>query len=116
MPTPRRELVTRFRSVVGEANCISDPTELRTYESDGLASFRVRPALVVLPDSSERVAACVRIAGEAGMPIVPRGSGTGLSGGALPTEDALVVGLSRMNRILDVDLPNLRMRVQPGVV
>ncbi|MGZ3542011.1 MAG: FAD-linked oxidase C-terminal domain-containing protein [Vulcanimicrobiaceae bacterium] len=106
----------RLRAIVGAAGCITDPTELRTYESDALAGLRARPAIVVLPNSTEQVAACVRAARDAGMPIVPRGSGTGLSGGALPTENCLVIGLARMNKILDVDLPNMRMRVQPGVI
>jgi glycolate oxidase len=113
---PARDVAARLRRIVGAENCITDPTELRTYEADGLTSFRVRPAVVVLPDSTEQVAACVKVAREASMPVVPRGSGTGLSGGALPIEGCLVVGLARMNKILAVDLPNLRMRVQPGVI
>jgi glycolate oxidase len=114
--SPAPDVAARLRRVVGAQNCITDPTELRTYEADGLTSFRVRPAIVVLPESTEQVAACVRIARAADMPVVPRGSGTGLSGGALPSEGCLVVGLSRMNKILSVDLPNMRMRVQPGVI
>ncbi len=114
--TPSREVIDRLRLAVGNAHCITDPTELRTYEADGLTGYRVRPGIVVLPNTTEQVADCVRIARDANMPVVPRGSGTGLSGGALPTEGCLVVGLSRMNAILEVDLPNLRMRVQPGVI
>jgi glycolate dehydrogenase FAD-linked subunit len=102
-------------AVVGERNCISDPSELRTYECDGLTGFRVRPGLVVLPGSTDEVVAVVRIAREADMPIVPRGAGTGLSGGALPVPGGIVVGLSRMKRILETDLENGWMRVQPGV-
>ena len=109
-------IAERLRRIVGAADCITDPAELRTYEADGLTNFRVRPAIVVLPSSTEQVAACVKAARDEGMPVVPRGSGTGLSGGALPTEGCLVIGLSRMNAILNVDIPNLRMRVQPGVI
>ena len=109
-------IAARLRPIVGERNCITDPTELRTYEADGLTGYRVRPAIVVLPASTEEVAACIRLAREAGMPVVPRGSGTGLSGGALPNEGCLVIGLSRMNKILGVDVPNMRMSVQPGVI
>jgi len=69
---------------VGTAYCYSRPEQLRTYESDGLASFRATPGVVVLPASTEEVVACVKLAREAGLPIVARGSGTGLSGGALP--------------------------------
>ena len=70
------DLVSRMAAVVGERHCISDPAGLRTYEADGLTSFRVSPALVVLPGSTEEVAGIVRIAREADLPIVPRGAGT----------------------------------------
>jgi glycolate oxidase len=103
-------------AVVGEENCIVDPAELRTYECDGLTGTRVRPLVVVLPASTEEVAEVVKIARRHHLPIVPRGAGTGLSGGALPAEGSIVVGLSRMNRILEIDFENLRMRVQPGVI
>src|SRR5438105_164 len=109
------EVAARMAAVVGERHCISDPSELRTYECDGLTSFRVAPGLVVLPGSTEEVAAVVRIARESDLPIVPRGAGTGLSGGALPVPGCIVIGLSRMRRILEVDLENGWMRVQPGV-
>ena len=105
-----------FGDIVGAENCITDPAGLRVYECDGLTGTRVRPAAVVLPASTDEVARCVRRAREHGMPIVPRGSGTGLSGGALPVEGALVIGTARMRSILSVDRENLRMRVQPGVI
>ena len=106
----------RFAKIVGRENSISDPAELRVYECDGLTGTRVRPALVVLPATTDEVSRCVKLAQELKMPIVPRGSGTGLSGGSLPIEGAVVIGLSRMHKILDVDLENQRMRVQPGVI
>src|ERR1700726_2172237 len=111
---PLQEVVERMTAIVGPRHCISDAAELRTYESDGLTSFRVRPGLVVLPGSTEEVARVVRLAREADLPIVARGSGTGLSGGALPVAGCVVVGLSRMNRILEIDLENGWMRVGPG--
>src|SRR5262245_60990689 len=112
---PIQELAERISKVVGPRHCISDPAGLRTYECDGLTSFRVSPGLVVLPASTEEVAAVVRLARAANLPIVPRGSGTGLSGGALPVEGGIVVALSRMKRILEVDLENGWMRLEPGV-
>jgi len=102
--------------VVGEENCISEPAQLLVYECDGLTHGRTRPALVVLPASTDEVARVVRIAAAAGLPIVPRGAGTGLSGGARPTPGSIVVGLSRMKRILAVDLENGTVRVEPGVI
>jgi glycolate oxidase len=105
-----------FASIVGERNTITAASELRTYECDGLAGFRVRPAVVVLPETTEQVAAVVKLARALGMPIVPRGAGTGLSGGAMPVEGCAVIGLSRMTKIIGVDIENRRMRVGPGVI
>ncbi len=106
----------RFAKIVGAKHAISEPSQLRTYECDGLLGYRVRPAIVVLPGSTEEVAACVKLAREYGMPVVPRGAGTGLSGGALPVEGCVLIGLARMKKILGVDLPNRVARVQPGVI
>ena len=103
-------------AVVGRKYCLTAPAELRTYECDGLTGMRVRPLAVVLPASTEEVAACLKIAHARGIPVVPRGAGTGLSGGALPSADGIVVGLARMTEILEVDFENFRMRVQPGVI
>ena len=89
-------LAERMEDVVGARHVIRDPAGLATYASDGLASYRVVPPLVVLPGSTEEVAAVVRFAAEAGIAVVARGAGTGLSGGALPVPGGVVVGLSRM--------------------
>jgi glycolate oxidase len=109
-------IVARFAAIVGAAHCFSRPEQLRTYECDALVSLRVRPGLVVLPRTTEEVSAVVKLARDTGLPIVPRGSGTGLSGGALPVEGCVVLGLSRMKRILEVDLDNELIRVEPGVI
>jgi glycolate oxidase len=106
----------RFAAIVGSANAISEPAQLRTYECDGLLGYRVRPAIVVLPATTEEVAACVKAARDLDLPIVPRGAGTGLSGGSLPSEGCVVIGLARMRAILKVDLANRTARVQPGVI
>ena len=106
----------RFRAVVGDTGLITEPDQLRTYECDGLTNFRVLPAAVVLPASSEQVQAVVHICYENRIPFVARGSGTGLSGGALPIADGIVVSLARMTRILEVDIPNARVVVEPGVL
>src|SRR3984957_2013902 len=117
MPTVATDpLQERFAAIVGARNVVSAASELRTYECDGLLGYRIRPRIVVLPATTEEVAACVRLAREHELPIVPRGAGTGLSGGALPAEGGIVIGTARMNRILAVDLVNARARVQPGVI
>jgi len=110
------EIIARFAAIVGDAHCISDPEQLRTYECDALTSFRARPGLVVLPANTDQVARVVSLAYQLGLPIVPRGSGTGLSGGALPVPGGIVLGLSRMRRILAIDFDNQWMRVEPGVI
>ncbi len=111
-----RSLGARFAAIVGERNSITAPSELRTYECDGLTSMRVMPALVVLPATTAEVAACVKLARELDMPVVARGAGTGLSGGALPSTGSLVIGTSRMKSIFEIDIENERMRVAPGVI
>jgi glycolate oxidase len=101
--------------LVGEGGLISEPAQLRTYECDGLTGYKVTPALVVLPTSTEEVAAVVRVCAREKIPFVARGAGTGLSGGALPVADGIVIGLQRMRQILSIDVENQRAVVQPGV-
>src|ERR671937_258349 len=109
------ELIDELRKACGDDNVVTHPHQLRTYESDGLLRYRVTPRAVVLPASAEEVRAVLRACHEAEVPWVARGSGTGLSGGALPVEEGIVVGVNRMNRILEVDLPSQRVVLEPGV-
>ncbi len=108
-------LAPRFAEIAGHANVITDPRELRTYECDGLTSHRCTPAIAVLPETAEQVAAVVRACTRAGVPYVARGSGTGLSGGALPNADGVLVVTARMRRVIEVDPANRRAVVEPGV-
>ena len=94
---------------------IEEPEQLRTYDCDGLTGHRVIPALVVLPETTAQVQGVVRACHSAGVPFVARGAGTGLSGGALPVADGVVVSLARMTRVLEIDLDAERVVVQPGV-
>jgi len=110
------DVVRGLDDIVGADHVITDPDRLLVYESDGLTAYRVLPRAVVLPGATEEVAAVVRLLHLEGIVIVPRGAGTGLSGGALPTPDGVVVGMARMNRILEIDTENRLARVQPGVV
>jgi len=109
-------LLDKFRAIVGERGLISSDEGLHTYECDGLTNFRVMPLAVLLPSDTEQVQAIVRICHRERIPFVARGSGTGLSGGALPVRNGIVISLARMNRILEVDLPNARVVVEPGVI
>jgi len=95
---------------------ITAANQLQTYECDGLTNFRTIPSAVVLPRSAEQVQAVIRICDKHRIPFVARGSGTGLSGGALPAEGGIVISFARMNRILEIDIPNQRVVVEPGVI
>src|SRR5689334_12799024 len=108
-------LVPRMRDICGAGNVITDPLELRTYECDGLTSHRATPALVVLPATAEEVAAVVRACAENNVPFVARGSGTGLSGGAVPHKEGVLIVMSRMRKILEVDPIARRAVLEPGV-
>ena len=109
------QLAERLVAIVGSAGVVSSLQERRTYESDGLPSYRATPGLVVLPETAAQVQAVVALCHGARVPFVARGSGTGLSGGALPLENGVLIALSRLRRILEVDLPNQRVVVEPGV-
>ncbi len=109
------DLVQRIGQVLPPSRVLSSPAALRAYQSDGLLQYRVLPGLVVLPETTEEVSGVVRACFEADVPWVARGAGTGLSGGALPVEHGVLIALTRMRRILGVDLPNQRVTVQPGV-
>ena len=104
-----------MRDICGAPNVITDPLELRTYECDGLTSHRATPALVVLPDTAEEVAGVVRACADSGVPFVARGSGTGLSGGAVPHSEGVLIVMSRMRSVLEVDPVARRAVVEPGV-
>jgi glycolate oxidase len=107
-------LIEELERICG-GRVVTDANALRTYESDGLLHYSVAPPIAVLPDSVDEVRGIVRACHEARVPWVARGSGTGLSGGALPVEDGVLIVLSRMRRIVEVDLPNQRIVVEPGV-
>jgi glycolate oxidase len=108
-------LAARMADICGPGNVITDPQQLRTYECDGLTAHRSTPGLVVLPESAEQVAAVVRECAARTLPFVARGSGTGLSGGALPRADGLLIVMSKMRSIIAIDPESRRAIVEPGV-
>jgi glycolate oxidase len=109
-------LIGELRAVVGTARVLTDPAQLRTYECDGLTNFRVIPKVVVLAESRQHVIDTIRLCAKFETPFVARGSGTGLSGGALPSADGVLLVLSRLRGILDVDIEDARIVVEPGVI
>jgi glycolate oxidase len=122
MPTPdaqtlarRAQIITAMRAIVSGEGVIDHADELLPFESDALTAYRQTPLLVVLPERTEQVAAVLRWCNDHGVKVVPRGAGTSLSGGALPLEDGILLGLSRLSRILEIDYENRVAVVQPGV-
>ncbi|MFB2549571.1 FAD-linked oxidase C-terminal domain-containing protein [Ensifer soli] len=119
---PRREVLSRREVIVSdladllpEGALVSDPRGLVPFETDAFIAYRNLPLAVALPSTTEQVAAVLTYCSRYGIPVVPRGAGTSLSGGAIPQEDAVVIGLSKMSRILDVDFSNRTATVQAGV-
>jgi glycolate oxidase len=111
-----QEIGKQIAEIIGDDGVVRRKEELLTYECDGLTAYRQRPALVVLPRTTEEIAAIVKICHENQIPWIARGAGTGLSGGALPVENSLLIVTARMRQTLDVDLENQRITVQPGVI
>jgi glycolate oxidase len=104
-----------LEDIVGKDAVLSHPDDLLTYQYDG-SIFQRAPSAVALPSSSGQVSAIVKLAGRSGLRIVARGAGTGLCGGVIPVEDAIMIGFSRMKKILEIDFPNRTALVEPGVV
>ena len=111
----RSEIVDALRAIVPGEGVIAEAREMRPYESDGLTAYRTLPMIVVLPETVEQVAEVLKYCHEHGIKVVPRGSGTSLSGGALPLADGVLLGLGKFNRILDIDFDNRTVTAQPGV-
>ncbi len=111
----RADLIEALRAIVPGEGVISDADELSAYETDGLTAYRALPMLVVLPETTAQVSTILKLCAERGVKVVPRGAGTGLSGGALPLADGITLGLGKFNRILDIDYDNRCAVVQTGV-
>jgi len=115
MPTGAPALISRLQAICGQKHVLVHPHELATYRSDGLLHYQQTPVAAVLPGTAEQVQQVVRACFEADVPWVARGSGTGLSGGALPIAEGMLIVLARLRRILSVDLDDARVVVEPGV-
>ncbi len=122
MPEPDKDVIARRDSIiaalsgmVADGNVISEEDELQAYECDGLSAYRQIPMVVVLPETTQEVSRILKYCHENEIKVVPRGAGTGLSGGALPLADGVTLGLGKFNNILDVDYANRCAVVQPGV-
>src|SRR5258707_9073489 len=112
---PSTDLIRDLHAIVGAPYVLVEKEDVIVYEQDG-SIFQVMPEIVVLPSNVEQVSNVVKLAKQADVPIVPRGSGTGLAGGAVPAEGGIVLSLARLNRILKIDLENRIAIVEPGVI
>ena len=110
----KADLVARLRKVLPEGAVIDDVAETRAYECDALTAYKCPPMAVILPGSTEEVSRALAICHEMGVPVVPRGSGTSLAGGALPTADSVILGVARMAEVIETDYTNRVIRVQTG--
>ncbi|MEN9501744.1 MAG: glycolate oxidase subunit GlcD [Pseudomonadota bacterium] len=113
--TFKNQVIQQLSEVLPADAILSNKEDLRPYECDGLTAYQRLPLAVVLPTHTEQIQQIVQVCRRFGVPIVARGAGTGLSGGALPHEDGIILSLARLNRILEIDTQNLQARVQPGV-
>src|SRR6476661_3325718 len=111
----RSSLAERLADIVGERHVLGRPSELLVYNSDGLPGYRKQPRLAVFPGTREETVSVVRLLADERVSFVPRGAGTGLSGGAL-ADDIVVIGLHRLKKIISLDVENRRATVEPGVV
>jgi glycolate oxidase len=109
-------IIKKFEAIAGKDAVVKRKDELLTYECDGLPAYRQRPAVVVLPRTTAEVAAIVKVCHQEKIPWIARGAGTGLSGGALPLKDSVLIVTARMNKIISIDFDNQRVVVQPGVI
>ena len=110
----KTRVVDRLRQVLPADAVISDERETRAYECDALTAYKCAPMVAVLPYTTQQVSDVLRICHEEGVPVVPRGSGTSLAGGALPTADCVILGVARMNEVIETDYPNRIIKVQTG--
>ncbi len=111
----RAEIIAALGAIVSGEGLITSDNELTVYETDALTAYRSKPLAVVLPETTEQVAAILRYCHENRIPVVARGAGTSLCGGSLPQEDSIIIGVAKMNRVLSVDYANRSMRVQTGI-
>ena len=111
----RAEIAAILRDIVPGEGVITEEAERRAYETDGLTAYKQLPMIVVLPETTEQVRLVLKHCHENGIRVVPRGAGTSLSGGALPLEDGVLLGMGKFNQVLEVDFANRCAVVQPGV-
>ena len=109
------QIVSHLKKITKDENILSEDEEIKPYETDGLAAYKQTPLAVVLPENTKEVSEILKFCNEENIKVIPRGAGTGLSGGALPLQDAILLGLGKFNKILEIDFENKCVVTQPGV-
>jgi glycolate oxidase len=110
------EAIRKLQQIMGKEGVVTDETQLLVYECDALSLFKHQPEAVVFAQNAKQVSDVIKVANEYSIPFLPRGSGTGLSGGAMAAEGGIIIEMQRMNKILSIDVENRIAVVQPGVV
>jgi len=111
----RLEIINKLKKIINPENVLSENEEMKPYETDALSAYKQMPLVVILPENTEEVSAILKYCNKENIKVIPRGAGTGLSGGALPLQDAILLGLGKFNKILEIDFDNKCVVAQPGV-
>ena len=111
----KNQIVSQLKKFTKDENILSENEEIKPYETDGLAAYKQTPLAVVLPENTKEVSEILKFCNQENIKVIPRGAGTGLSGGALPLQDAILLGLGKFNKILEIDFENKCVVTQPGV-
>ena len=111
----KEKIVEKFKKITKHENILSTHEELKPYETDALSAYKEKPLIVVLPENTKEVSEILAYCNENKIKVVPRGAGTGLSGGSLPLKDGVLLGLGKFNKILEIDFDNSCIVAQPGV-
>mgnify|MGYP001477950137 FL=1 len=111
----RLEIINKLKKIINPENVLAENEEMKPYETDALSAYKQMPLVVILPENTEEVSAILKYCNKENIKVIPRGAGTGLSGGALPLQDAILLGLGKFNKILEIDFDNKCVVAQPGV-
>ena len=111
----RLEIINNLKKIINPENVLAENEEMKPYETDALSAYKQMPLVVILPENTEEVSAILKYCNKENIKVIPRGAGTGLSGGALPLQDAILLGLGKFNKILEIDFDNKCVVAQPGV-
>ena len=111
----RLEIINKLKKIINPENVLAENEEMKPYETDALSAYKQMPLAVILPENTEEVSAILKYCNKENIKVIPRGAGTGLSGGALPLQDAILLGLGKFNKILEIDFNNKCVVAQPGV-